>query len=156
MKRLTTGARCAIKMHSKTGDVGQLRKDLRNGPSHVFNDHTNCSASFCKVAAGSSSSPDVDGDNGPMSTQTSPDEVETENSLTSTIDNICNSELALERQEYTIEDEARGGDNTVNRSEIPDDLFFKIQRAGDRIVSRAPALITNATSNLAECFMGIL
>ena len=50
MKRLTTGVRCAIKMHSKTGDVGQLRKDLRNGPSHVFNDHTNCSASFCKVA----------------------------------------------------------------------------------------------------------
>ncbi len=71
------------------------------------------------------------------------------------VDNIIDSELALESEEYTIEEEARGSDNTVNRSEIPDDLFFKIQRAGDRLVSSAPALITNATSNLAECFMGI-
>ncbi len=36
MKRLAFGARCAIKVHSKTGDVEKLRKDLRNGPSHVF------------------------------------------------------------------------------------------------------------------------
>ena len=78
-----------------------------------------------------------------------------ENSLTGTIDNIINSELALEREESMIEDEARGGDNSVNRSEIPDELFFMIQRAGDRLVSSAPALVTNATSNLAECFMGI-
>ena len=158
IKRLALGARCAIKMHSKSKDVEKLRKDLRNAPSHVFNDHTNCSVSFCKVAAGfsSSSSPDIDGaDNSPLSPQISDDEVDNDNSLTGTIDTIVNSELALEREEYTAEDEARGGDNTVNRSEIPDELFFMVKRAGDKLVSTAPALISNATSNLAECFMGI-
>jgi len=54
-----------------------------------------------------------------------------------------------------IEDEARGGDSTVNASDILDELFFMIQRAGDKLVSSAPALITNSTSSLAECFMGI-
>ncbi len=157
IKRLATGARCAIKMHSKSGDVEKLRKDLRNGPSHVFNDHTNCSTSFCKVAAGISgtSPPDKDNNNSSTSSQTSDDEVETEHTLTGAIDNIINSELATEREEFTVEDEARGGDSTVNRSDIPDELFFMVQRAGDRLVSNAPALITNATSNLAECFMGI-
>ncbi len=48
IKRLTAGARCAIKMHT---NIDMLRKDLRNGPNHVFDDHTNCSQTFCKVAA---------------------------------------------------------------------------------------------------------
>ena len=43
----------------------------------------------------------------------------------------------------------------VNRSDIPDDLFFKVKRASDRLVSNAAALISNSTSNLAECFMSI-
>ncbi len=83
MKRLAVGARCAIKMHSKTGDVEKLRKDLQNCPSQVFNDHTNCSTSFCKVTAGvsSSSSRELGSDNGPISNQTSNAEVETDNSL---------------------------------------------------------------------------
>ena len=51
IKQLTVRARCAIKMHSLSKDVKQLRKDLRNGPSHIFNDHTKYSPSFCKVAA---------------------------------------------------------------------------------------------------------
>lgn len=38
---------------------------------------------------------------------------------------------------------------------VPDDLYFRIQRAGDRLVSNASSLIENSTSNLAECFMGI-
>ena len=160
IKRLTTGARCAIKMHSKTGDVEELRKDLRNGPSHVFSDHTNCSTSFCKVAAGvsaSSSSHQVTHSNGVAAAQL---HAPTSNSaqqsaLTSTIDNIIDHELAEEREKHTIEDEARGEDSTVNRSDIPDDLFFKVKRASDRLVSNAAALISNSTSNLAECFMSI-
>lgn len=156
IKRLTVGARCAIKMHSISNDVEQLRKDLRNGPSHVFNDHTNCNPSFCKVAAGvvGTTLPSVDAHCSTAS-QTSDNEADTESSLTSMIDNIINSELALEREEFLIENEARGGDNTVNASDIPDQLFFMIQRAGDKLISNAPALITNSTSNLAECFMGI-
>ena len=71
IKHLTIGVRCVIKMHSITGDVEQLCKDLRNGPSHVFSDHTNCSTSFCKVAAGisNSSSQQVNHSGGVVATQ---------------------------------------------------------------------------------------
>ena len=51
IQRLTAGARCAIKMHKESNNVVLLRADLRNGPSHVFNDHSNCNPSFCKMAA---------------------------------------------------------------------------------------------------------
>ena len=55
----------------------------------------------------------------------------------------------------SIEEEAREGDSTVTKSSIPDDLFFRIQRVGDRLVSMASSLIKNSTSNLAECYMGL-
>ena len=49
----------------------------------------------------------------------------------------------------------QGGGCSVNRKNIPDDLFFRIQRAGDRLVSMASQLISNSTTNLAECYMNI-
>ena len=48
IKRITHGARCAIKMHSRTGDVAALKRDLRNGIRHYFGDHRQCRLSFCK------------------------------------------------------------------------------------------------------------
>lgn len=51
-KRLTSAARCAIKMRStesnKAEAVKQLKKDLINGPLHCFGHHAKCSADFCK------------------------------------------------------------------------------------------------------------
>ncbi len=171
-------------------DVNQLRKDLRNGPNHVFNDHSNCSTYFCKVAAAShketliptqlppsgsaqttpQSSPSGSAQTTPQSSpssslqsspsgsahQSSPSHDSlshsaTPDSLDSTIDNIINSEREL----FSAEEEAREGDSTTNLSELSDDLYFRIQRAGDRLVSNAASLVTNSTSNLAECFMGI-
>ena len=75
----------------------------------------------------------------------------TPNSLSHVIEGIIDSERELN----SIEEEVREGDNTTNRSEIPDDLYFRAQRAGDRLVSNASSLVKNSTSNLAECFMGI-
>ena len=50
-KRLTSAARCAIKMRSKEQDTSKavklLEKDLKNGPNHCFGIHTNCSLDFC-------------------------------------------------------------------------------------------------------------
>ena len=37
----------AITKHSVTKNSAQLRHDLRNRPSRVFGDHTNCSKDFC-------------------------------------------------------------------------------------------------------------
>ena len=48
MKRITHGARCAIKMHSGTADVAALRHGLRNGPRHYFGLHDKCNSAFCK------------------------------------------------------------------------------------------------------------
>ena len=42
VKRITAGARSAIRSHSKTGDVEALRHEIRNGPRHCFGDHSKC------------------------------------------------------------------------------------------------------------------
>ena len=55
MKRITHGARCAIKMHSTIGDVAALCHDLRNGPRHCFGFHNNCSSTFCQCQSNPSS-----------------------------------------------------------------------------------------------------
>ena len=47
IKKIAAGARAAIRMHSATGNADALRRDLRNGPYHVFGDHRNCSVAFC-------------------------------------------------------------------------------------------------------------
>ena len=56
-KRLTTAARCAIKMQSTGSDVKRatklLQQDLRNGPLHCSGVHTNCSTDCCKVTCSS-------------------------------------------------------------------------------------------------------
>ena len=53
-KRLTSAARCAIKMRSKEENkhkaVRLLEQDLVNGPLHCFGYHQKCSLDFCKVA----------------------------------------------------------------------------------------------------------
>ena len=53
-KKLVSGARCAIRMRSKEADTAKalkaLRRDLANGPSHVFGIHTHCSPDFCTTA----------------------------------------------------------------------------------------------------------
>ena len=53
-KRLTSAARCAIKMRSQEPDtrkpVKLLEQDLVNGPLHCFGLHSRCSTDFCKVA----------------------------------------------------------------------------------------------------------
>lgn len=137
IKRLVLGARCAIKMHSSTNDVATLRKDLRNGPSHVFNDHRHCSPTFCKVAAKTTESNQVVlADTGVM---------DNDSSLSSTIDAIVTEELQQSVQLHNEEDEARGENASL----------MTIQRAGDRLVSMAPQLISNSTSNIAESFMNI-
>lgn len=52
-KRLTSAARCAIKMRSQETDrpkaIKRLERDLINGPLHCFGCHEKCSADFCKT-----------------------------------------------------------------------------------------------------------
>ena len=64
-------------------------------------------------------------------------------------DDLSPSSLSSEE-----ETEARSG-YTASLDSLPDGLFFKVLRAGDRLVSLATQLIGNQTSNLAEAYMGI-
>ena len=53
-RRLTSAARCAIRMRSKESDTSQvlrsLEKDLINGPLHCFGHYDHCSPDFCSTA----------------------------------------------------------------------------------------------------------
>jgi len=98
--KITHGARCAIKNHSKTNDITRLRNDLRAGPKHYLGYHNDCDPSWCSEAA----------------------------------------------KETPV---------SVNLHDLPPNLFFEIDRAGDRLVSKAAQLISNSTTNLSECYMSI-
>ena len=58
-RRLTSAARCAIKMRSTHPDrkeaIKILQRDLLNSPHHCFGIHSNYSPEYCKVAAGKAS-----------------------------------------------------------------------------------------------------
>lgn len=40
IKRIITGARCAIKVHFQTGNIEALQHDLCDGPRYCFGDHS--------------------------------------------------------------------------------------------------------------------
>ena len=53
-RRLTSAARCAIKMRNQEADVAtavkKLERDLINSPFHCFGQHEGCSSAFCQTA----------------------------------------------------------------------------------------------------------
>ena len=111
--RLMVGARGALKMHSKNNDVQGLRKDLRNGPNHVFNDHRQCSPTYCKAAEKTTKIRT-------MESTTNEDD----SSVSNTLDAIVAEVLQQETEEYFEDEQARGANPSCSRKNIPDDLFF--------------------------------
>ena len=107
--------------------------------------HSQCNSSFCKFAAA----------------VTEKSELRVVGGNDENIDRpLCPVQLTvlLKKEEvhmHNEDEEAREGDNTIDHTAIPKDLLFQESRADDRLVSMAPQLISNATSNLAECFMNI-
>ena len=156
--RLTVGARVAIKLHSIDGNVQQLRHDLRNGPAHVFGDHSACNPSFCKYRQ----IENADEEENAVESDESSDDLEEVDHDSEGHDTLIEqlSDLVAGETEYeaevTPEDElaARSG---FRRSleHLPDGLYRKVLACGDRLVVLAPQLISNTTSNLAECYMGL-
>ena len=161
IRRLTAAARAAIRMHSTTRNINQLRQDLRNAPFHVFGDHTNCSPSFCKAC--SNRQDDVDE---PVSEVTAiqPDgdereiipesENDTHISISDKMLDVIDEELRTEQHQLRDENEARFCAARIT-DVLPTGLLTKVLAASDRIVSLAPQLVNNVTSNLAETYMGI-
>ena len=75
--------------------------------------------------------------------------------IESALDGMIAQETESERIMHEDEDEARGGDGSINRKTIPDDLFLHVQRAGDKLVNMASQLVANKNINLAECYMNM-
>ena len=155
IQRLTFGARVAIRLHSKDRNVTQLCHDLRNGPAHVFGDHTACSKSFCKYAE-QAQEEDIEEEDTTLLTSMESSS-STEQLLPATISDHL-SRIIEEKtdDEPTFEEEvdAQSG-YSQSLSNLPDGLFRKVMACRYRLVVLAPQLIQNLTSNLAECYMGL-
>ena len=50
---------------------------------------------------------------------------------------------------------ATGKPSNTNLNDLPPNLLFEVERAGDRLVNKAAQLISNQTTNLTECFMSV-
>lgn len=147
IQRLTVGARIAIVKHSATKNISQLRHDLRNGPSHVFGDHARCNGEFCTFRQ-SQSTPD------PKDSQ---DEDILPNSKVSSFEHHIDNIILAEADKISVRDEreaTHGGHPSV-ASNLAPGLPNAVAKCADRIVSLAPQLISNQTSNLAENYMSI-
>ena len=59
----------------------------------------------------------------------------------------CNSEWCSEV--------ASAHPRNINLDDLPPNLLFEVERAGDRLVNKAHQLIGNKTTNLTECFMSV-
>ena len=166
IKKIAAGARAAVRMHSVTGNVQALRRDLRNGPYHVFGDHRNCSGAFCKVKQAT-----VTGDCDLLSLKARSEECETgvrdspnrseqlaerNDDDLSTLCEIADQVDDLANDDITEDDEENarsGGHYMIDK--LPMGLISEVLKRGDRIVSLAGQLIANKTSNLAETYMSI-
>ena len=147
IQRLTIGARMAIKMHNETQNVVQLRTDLRNGPSHVFGNHSKCNPQFCTHNTATNPTPD-DSEMQVDETESS----EAPDTFVQILDSIIEEETETVNNEDQ-EDARNGGHPSV--ANLPHGLFNRVMACGDRIVMLAPQLISNETSNLAESYMSI-
>ena len=146
IQRLTVGTRIAITKHSVTKNSTQLHHDLRNGPSHVFGDHTNCSKNFCTFQQ----NPSVHDDEEVQPTVPTA----AEQSIEEQINTIIQSETELQISPHDEYDAAQGGHTSLINNLTPG-LFNAVAKCADQIVSLAPQLVSNQTSNLAESYMSI-
>ena len=149
IQRLSAGARFAIAKHSATNNVSQLRHDLQNCPSHVFGDHSRCSVEFCtfRQSETTPANDDIELQNTPPTSDAADTNIEQQ------IDTIIQEET--DTTTLVDERDATHGGHPSLTPHVAPGLLNAIAKCPDRIVSLAPQLITNQTSNLAESYMSI-
>ena len=150
IQRITIGARLAIKMHSHTGNVKQLQHDLRNGVAHVFGQHSKCNPEFCKKSITVLTEETSHADDEPFSVS---NENAPPDSFQQQLEEIIDGESV---ESITAEDEENARQGRMGSLDtLPDGLYNNLMSCCDRIWMLAPQLITNQTSNLAECYMSV-
>ncbi len=147
-KRLTTAARCAIKMRSTLTDRGAaaklLRQDLRNGPFHCFGDHSKCSTDYCKVAQSEHCEQTDTGSSAPIDTA---NPSITESGVTADIHGVAD-------QEQRLWEDALSEDNLEDVRSVPSssqpidsEMMCDIQRLVSRLIAKAEQLIGKKPNN---------
>ncbi|XP_078655620.1 uncharacterized protein LOC144902215 [Branchiostoma floridae x Branchiostoma belcheri] len=167
IKKISAGARAAIRMHSRTKNVQALQRDIRNGPYHVFGDHRKCSSSFCKHKQ-SQEAQVQQAETSQNSTPTTPQTSTSDNSTPETttpqtsstdfgLNHVADLVDDIVSESVTPEDEedARVGESSYLLDSLPEGLMLGIQKCADRLFSIAPKMIENETSNPAENFMSV-
>ena len=149
IQRLTVGTRIATTKHSVTKNSTQLRHDLRHGPSHVFGDHTNCSKDFCTFQQNPSAPDDESNEEDQPTVPTAAEQTIEEQTST-----IIKTETELQISPHDEHDAAQGEHASLINNLAPG-LFNAVAKCTDWIVSLAPQLVSNQTSNLAESYMSI-
>ena len=153
IRRLTAATRAAIRMHSNT------RNDLYEMHHFMFLVTTPIALLFfCRVSiSGQDDVEEPDSDrmtsqpDGDKRERTPESEEDTHVSISDKMLDVIDEEIRTEQHQLRDENEARM--RIIDT--LPSGLLNMVLAANDRIVSLAPQLINNVTSNLAETYMGI-
>ena len=135
--------------NSATNNVWQLWHDLRNCLSHVFGVHSRSS-----VDLGTIRQSDTTPANNDIELQNTPP---TSDAADTNIEQQIDTIIQEETDTTTPEDEhdVTHGRHSSLTPHVAPGLLNAIAKCADHIVSLAPQLITNQTSNLAESYMSI-
>ena len=141
-KRLTTAARCAIKMRSAELDAKRgtelLRQDLRNGPLHCFGIHSYCSTDYCKIVCNSNTTTAT---NASISTSTQSEESTLEDREKEPASVIASQEKQFCRDAIDEETEAVHSVAPELPANVDPQLVWDIQHLVGRLISKADKLI---------------
>lgn len=144
--KITSAVRCAIRMRSNETDrqkaVKLLEKDIRNSVYHVFGQHNNCSSDFCK-------SKDNEREETGENESHNVDIEQEENDL------IINDQINFWTEGASIEAQENSRSASSPKSSLNPKIIKDVGIILDRVAKKAPKLIGNFTTNLAECWMHI-
>ena len=180
-KKLTSAARCAIKMRSQEKDRSKaikcLERDLINGSLHCFGHHEKCSADFCKTVQEKGNETASTSAEDSSAQDSSAEDSSAEENVLEDVDPEC-SKLPVGKVKYdhtscytgvvndqctmwvdTMDEDAAVLEDASNGAKHPvpvsDELLHDIQVCVSSLVAKAPQLIGNFTTNLAEGWMNI-
>ena len=148
----TTNHNRSTSCHQDAQQNGQCEAiaALRNGIAHVFGEHSKCNPEFCKKSTTVHTDEVTSADDEPLSAaneSTPPDSFLQQ--LQEIIDGEREDSITAEEEE----DARQGYKGSLDT--LTDGLYNHLMSCCDRIWMLAPQLITNQTSNLAECYMSV-
>ena len=144
--KLTSAVRCAIRMRSNETDKHKatrlLEKDIKNSVYHIFGQHDNCSSDFCKSKTNETQETD---------------EHESENLDVDTEDNdfIIDDQIKFWTEGASIQAQEKSRSVSDRNSNLNPKILKDVGIILSKVAQKAPRLIGNNTTNLAECWMHI-